>query len=153
METWHVYQLRGGTELLYVGHARRLKVRLDQHRQQKSWWPEVTEILSEEFATKDEAMRREKELWADGRPKYNRASPFRTDEEWRQYNAEYWPRRRQTAEYQQIARAYREKPETKAYMREYHRTYMQNPANRARATERQRLRRARRQQQDGPGLF
>ena len=56
METWHVYQLRSDSELLYVGHARRLKIRLDQHRQQKPWWPEVTEVHSEEFATKDSEL-------------------------------------------------------------------------------------------------
>lgn len=173
----HVYQLRSDTELLYVGHARRLKQRLGQHRVQKPWWPEVTEVLSEEFATKDEAILREKEIWASGRPKYNRVSPFRTDEEWAEHNHEYERQLRQTGEYQRRQREYRQKPETKAYMREYR----QKPENRARARARQRtpeylaqireykqrpeikareqirdrgrLRGRRRWQQSGPGLF
>jgi predicted GIY-YIG superfamily endonuclease len=152
METWHVYQLRSDTGLLYVGHARRLKIRLDQHRQQKPWWPEVTEVRSEEFATKDEAILREKELWADGRPKYNRASPFRTDEEWREHNREYDRRRRQTVEYRQRQSATNRTPEHRAYMR----AFSQKPEQRVRNRERQRIYRARlrqQQAQDGPGLF
>lgn len=68
-------------ELLYVGYTRWLKRRLYEHRRYKAWWPEVTETRSEEFATEDAARAREKELWAGGRPKYNRQTPFLTAEE------------------------------------------------------------------------
>jgi predicted GIY-YIG superfamily endonuclease len=87
METWHVYQLRSDTELLYVGYTRRLKCRLREHERQKPWWQEVTDIRLEEFSSEDAARQREKEIWADARPKHNRHSPFRTDVERRNYIA------------------------------------------------------------------
>src|SRR5438552_1923722 len=100
MATWHVYQFRSETELLYVGYTRQLKTRLGQHKRDKPWWPEVTDVRAEEFTTEDEARRREKELWADRRPKYNRKSPFQTKEELREYHRKW-------------ARKYREIPENR----------------------------------------
>src|SRR5215813_7760844 len=81
--TWHVYQFRSDTELLYVGYTRRPDQRLRQHKHEKPWWPEVTDIRWEEFATEGEARQREKELWAAEHPKYNQMSPFKTEEEFR----------------------------------------------------------------------
>ena|SRR6266568_1582230 len=81
MTTWHVYQLRSATELLYVGHTRELPKRLSAHRCGKPWWPEVTDVHSEEFGSEDEARQCEKVIWASERPKYNKVSPFLTEEE------------------------------------------------------------------------
>jgi len=112
---WYVYQLRSDTELLYVGYTRRLKRRLGEHRRLKPWWPEVTRTPSERFATEDEARQREKELWAGERPKYNKRSPFVTDEEHVADN------RRRVKEWMAAH------PERR---REYERKYNADPANR-----------------------
>lgn len=150
METWHVYQLRSDTELLYVGYTRFLKRRLSQHRRNKPWWPEVTDVGAEEFGTEDEARQREKDLWAAGQPKHNRRSPFRTAEEGRACalaNVKRWKL------------AHPEKD------REYWQARMAKPgkreANRARIRESQLRNRpttragraAGRWRQTGPGLF
>ena len=144
MSTWYVYQLLSATELLYVGNSRWLKERLGEHRRGKSWWPEVTDIRSEEFATEDEARQREKELWAGGRPKYNQASPFRTEEELRAYRRQIDRRRRRVRSAEQTAKRQRQ---IREYMREYN--------HRPEVVERQRLRYLSRkgQGQAGPGLF
>jgi len=152
METWHVYQLRSDTELLYVGYTRQqLKRRLGEHRRLKLWWPEVTEIRSEQFGTEDEARQREKEVWAAERPKYNKYSPFVTAEErdadtrkrvrkWTRANLE---RKREWT------RAYWAKPE----VRERHRiSNRQTPSYLARPTT-VTGRRLGRRQQSGPTLF
>ena len=146
METWHVYQLRSDTELLYVGYTRRLKRRLSDHRRTKPWWPEVTQTPTEEFATEDAARQRERELWEGARPKYNRNSPFRTSEE---------------AARLQRARVKRWKHAHPERRREYERRYLADPVNREtrRAADRERKRpttvagRRARWQQPGPSLF
>ena len=124
--TWHVYQLRGGTELLYVGYTRRLKRRIGQHKRLKSWWPEVTGVQSEEFATEDAARRREKELWAQGRPKYNRTCPFVTHEEELARKRELDRRPEQIAKKRERTRRYTQSPEGRtvraAYMRQFRQT-------------------------------
>jgi predicted GIY-YIG superfamily endonuclease len=152
METWHVYQLRSDTELLYVGYTRHLERRLSQHRRTQPWWPEVTGTPSEEFTTEDAARQREKELWASERPKHNRQNPFQTDEE---------RKAKKRAEEKKWASAHRE--QTRAACRAYYarnaealrakaRENSQRPEVRARARERQaRLRGV--PQQPGPGLF
>lgn len=149
METWHVYQLRSDTDLLYVGYTRQLlKRRLGSHRRTKSWWPEVTGVRSEEFATEDEARQREKELWADGRPKHNKYSPFRTAKErnaenrrrvraWNDANPER--KRAQNARWEAS-------PGGKAYRREWQRRHQPTTVAGRRA-------RGKRWQQSGPGLF
>jgi predicted GIY-YIG superfamily endonuclease len=147
MEKWHVYQLRSDTELLYVGYSRWLKRRLYEHGRYKAWWPEVTDIQSEEFATEDEARRREKELWAGGRPKYNRQTPFLTPEESRAKNLARKERFKRGLSYSEYL----------AGERERNRARLRTPEGRAQASERQRRYRARgggkRWQQSGPGLF
>ena len=145
---WHVYQLRSETELLYVGYTRNLKRRFWQHAHSKSWWSEVTDIQSEEFATEDEARQREKELWAAERPKHNQKSPFLTPEESREYHREY----KRKPEQQQRKREYERTPEQQQWRWQYERT----PERRLREYQRQQRRRAgsgRRWQQTGPGLF
>ena len=144
MAIWHVYQLRSDAELLYVGYTRHLKTRVMDHRRQKPWWPEVTDVRPEEFTSEDDARQREKELWASERPKYNRVSPFRTDEEISEYIREYersqrvrppgWEQRKRDIE-RERART----PERKAYLRDYRRTHQRKDAKRW--------------QQTGPGLF
>jgi predicted GIY-YIG superfamily endonuclease len=146
METWHVYQFRSDTELLYVGHTRWLKRRLYEHGRYKAWWPEVTDIRSEEFGTEDEARQREKELWAGGRPKYNRQSPFLTAEEQFAKNAAAKERFKRTPQYSTYL----------AGERERNRRRQQTPEGRAQAVERCRRYRAKggkRSPQTGPGLF
>ena len=158
MPTWHVYQLRSDTELLYVGYTRNLKDRLGQHRRGKPWWPEVTEVRSEEFTTEDDARRQEKEIWAAESPKYNRLNPFLTPEE---------KKARKRAEAQRWASAHREQAreacrdwyarnaETR---RAQQREYSQRPEVRDRERGRWQAlrgvpRRKRGREQDGPGLF
>ena len=146
---WYVYQFRNDTQLLYVGHTRYLKRRISEHRRQKPWWPEVTEIWSEESATEDEARQREKEVWAAESPKYNKQSPFVSADEyaaqardrvkqWRLGNPERkreWERRYLAANYEDL----------RAYHRDWER--------RKRPTTRAGRRLGRHWQQPGPGLF
>ena len=169
MTTWHVYQLRANTELLYVGYSRWLTRRLGQHRREKPWWPEVTDVQSEEFASEEEARRRERELWVGVRPKYNRQSPFVTDEDVRERTREQSRVRktRMTPEaqerYRQRKAAYRARPEVLEAERERDRKRNRTPKRRAlkqtpeyRAYMREYRRRtaaAKRQPQAGPGLF
>ena len=158
MVTWHVYQLRSDTELLYVGYSRKLKDRLSQHRRTKPWWLEVTEIRSEEFATEDEARQREKEIWATERPKYNKVNPFLTPEEEREREARQereWAAAHREGCRESCRRWYARNREAKLL---YQREYNQKPEVRARARARwQGLRGIPRRQrgwkQDGPGLF
>jgi predicted GIY-YIG superfamily endonuclease len=159
MTIWHVYQLHSDTELLYVGYTRqRLQARLGQHRRKKPWWPEVTDIRSEEFATEDEARQREKELWADGQPKYNLLSPFQTDEERRAQDRAYtkmWARTHREASRESCRGWYERNREAKLL---YQREYSNRPEVRARERDRwRRLRGVPRQakgwRQTGPGLF
>ena len=120
MTTWHVYQLRSDTELLYVGYSRWPKKRLSEHKRTKAWWPEVTGIWSEQFSTEDEARQREKDLWASGRPKYNKQTPLLTPEEKlqskREYNHEYLkvPERRRLAAARKLEWQQRKRPTTVA---------------------------------------
>jgi predicted GIY-YIG superfamily endonuclease len=147
MEKWHVYQLRSDTELLYVGYTRRFGCRLREHSRQKSWWPEVTDVRSDEFTSEDEARQREKEIWASERPKYNKHSPFRTDEERRDYIARNQPKFDRSPKGRERTRRYNQSPKG----RERARRYQQK--NGEALAARQRLYRARRWQQPGPGLF
>ena len=41
-QTHYVYRLFSGYELLYVGCTSRPEQRLAEHRDTKTWWPEVT---------------------------------------------------------------------------------------------------------------
>ena len=151
METWHVYQLHSDTELLYVGYTRWLKRRLRDHRREKPWWPEVIEVRSEEFATEDEARQREKELWVDGRPKYNKNSPFRTVEEQAVYmraNVKRWRR-----EHPEQFRKYEQNRMATPEYREARLAYQREWRKRGRRPTTVAGRRAVRWQQSGPGLF
>ena len=136
---WHVYQFRSDTELLYVGHTRQLKKRLNQHKNGKPWWPEVTDVVTEEFATEDAARQREKEVWATERPKYNRLSPFLTNEEQQQAERERTRRWHQSAK----GRAYRREYDQTPLRRQRKREFARRGANGL----------GRRWQQGGPGLF
>ena len=159
METWHVYQLRSDTELLYVGYTRRLKRRLYEHSRFKTWWSEVTGVNSEKFASEDKARQREKEIWATGQPKYNKRSPFLTDEEhdalsrsrardWRLAN----PGRKREAdrEYQRQLMADPEAREAELIRKRD--SWQRNKHKRPTTVAGRRLG-SRRWQQPGPGLF
>lgn len=153
---WHVYQLHSDTELLYVGNSRWLTNRLGWHRRNQPWWPEVTGVRSEEFASEDEARQREKEVWASERPKYNKYNPFRTVDEFhatkrdeqRPRSVPYMRQRRQDPEFREQERREkkerRDDPERHAPELEYSRWY-----ERARRQPRRR----RYWPQSGPGLF
>lgn len=148
--TWHVYQLRSETgELLYVGHSRWLKTRIRQHRNRKTWWPEVARIQSEEFTGETEARLREQEIWVAEQPKYNQVNPFRTLE------YELSPRTRERRREREYAR--KRTPEYRAQSREYDRKRgKRTPERLARQREYDRKhqrRTARPWQQEGPGLF
>src|SRR5258708_4385222 len=159
---WYVYQFRSNTHLLYVGYTRYLKRRLGQHRRLKPWWPEVTEVRSEEFSTEDEARRREKELWADGQPKYNRHSPFlfgrqegavpvvlRLADGQPKYNrhSPFLTPEEERARHRALER----RPDQLIRKRERAQAYGQTAAGRAVRAEY--MRKFRRRQQTGPGLF
>lgn len=150
---WHVYQFRSDTELLYVGYSRHLKRRIGNHRREKPWWPEVTDIVTEEFDSEGGARQREKAIWASERPKYNRNNPFATPEEERRRDASYERSAESLERKRQQQREYDKTPARRArtrnrkrsdaykawhkdYMRAYNRTY-----------------RPRGWRQTGPGLF
>jgi predicted GIY-YIG superfamily endonuclease len=61
--------------LLYVGISSDGLRRFKQHRRDKPWTPFVAEIRVEHFATREEAMQRERELVLAERPPYNRLVP------------------------------------------------------------------------------
>jgi predicted GIY-YIG superfamily endonuclease len=137
---WHVYRLSSGTDLLYVGYTRQLKHRLTSHRREKPWWPEVTDILSEEFGSEDDARQRELQVWTDEHPKYNVNCPFRTvEEQERQREWHGGPEKRR--QYDRTAKRQDRKktPEYRAYKSAYNREYRKLGAKRWRQT--------------GPGLF
>jgi hypothetical protein len=147
METW-VYQFRSDTELLYVGKSYRLEDRISTHRRTRPWWPEVTEIRKEQFATEDDAREREKEIWAAERPKYNKISPLRTPEEEREQQRRLYVK-------------YRQQPGGKEKQRKQRRErYWIDPEYRERILQHSRERRRRLRsgvrrpwRQEGPGLF
>jgi len=57
--------------LLYVGISLNVFARLSQHRRDKEWWDEVTEITVKHYDTREEALDAEaKSIKTDG-PKYN----------------------------------------------------------------------------------
>ena len=158
MATWRVYQFRGDSGLLYVGYSRDLRRRLSQHRRKQSWWPEVTSISSEEFATEDEARQREKEVWAAERPKYNRVNPFQTAEEKRaqkRVQSQKWASANREVARKRCRESYARHREARLARQ---REYSNRPEVRARERERwQQLRGVPRRPkgwpQDGPGLF
>ena len=154
METWHVYQLRSDAELLYVGYTRRLRRRLGEHRRGKPWWPEVTRTQSERFGSEDQARQREKEIWATGSPKYNRRSPFATEEERiaaMRARVAAWQRTHQEQR-REYLRAYGADPEKRPAIRANSREWQKR--NRPTTVEGRRIgSRAGRQKQSGPSLF
>jgi len=169
METW-VYQLCSDTELLYVGKSYSLHKRLLGHRRTQPWWPEVTEIRKEQFATEDEARQREKEIWASGRPKYNKVSPLRTREEELQEDRERKKLRRQQPGVRERERKnererFRTDPEYRERRREVLREAYRKQRERFRidpeyrehrrkiSRESWRRTKGKRWQQEGPGLF
>ncbi len=63
---YHVYVLKNGEGRLYVGHTDDLKRRLAEHQAGRSRWTRArgpwSLVFSEPFATRAEAMKREKSL-------------------------------------------------------------------------------------------
>jgi hypothetical protein len=73
-------------DVIYVGCTARISERLNQHRQSKPWFSEVTQIDLEDFVGKDAAVTRERELINEHRPVYEWSPQSRAlrPEEWRQ---------------------------------------------------------------------
>jgi predicted GIY-YIG superfamily endonuclease len=147
--TWHVYQLRNSTDLLYVGYTRNLKRRLADHRLGKPWWPEVTSIKAEEFSSEDAARQRELQIWEDEDPKYNKCCPFRVPAELKELkrlrdsgrarsNLEY-ERARSGSRWTAERQARDKTPKYRAWRSAYNREYRELGPRRSRQT--------------GPGLF
>lgn len=122
---WYVYQLRSDAGLLYVGYTRYLKRRIGQHRRLKPWWPEVTDVQSQEFATEDAARRREKEIWGAEQPEYNRTCPFMTHEEELARRRQLDRRPEQIAKKRERTRRYTQSPEGRAVRAAYMRKFRQ----------------------------
>ncbi|MFI7073604.1 GIY-YIG nuclease family protein [Micromonospora sediminicola] len=57
--------------LLYVGITMNLPARLKQHRKDKHWWLQVTNIVIEPFETREAALAAEKKAIRDESPVYN----------------------------------------------------------------------------------
>lgn len=67
-----LYRLLGeGGELLYVGISLNVAKRMSEHRKDKSWWDEVTDIKRTQYSSKHEALKAERQAIKRDRPKYN----------------------------------------------------------------------------------
>jgi predicted GIY-YIG superfamily endonuclease len=164
--TWQVYRLYNAEkELLYVGHTRWLTRRLGEHRRLKTWWPDVTATVLDNYETEDEARLRERAIWKAEIPRYNKLSPFRTVEDvraYRRYQMSPEARERQRASNRvanmtpEAAERKRARARATGPMRD-RRVMSMTPEQRERERARDRRRKvaARRQRasQSGPGLF
>jgi len=73
-----VYRLYGAEDNpLYVGCTKRLKTRLHQHAKSKEWWPEVAEVVSETFASAEDAADAEQKQVRELSPRYNVTPRYR----------------------------------------------------------------------------
>jgi len=66
-----LYKFWNKNELLYVGISLNVFARLSQHRRDKEWWDEVTEIKVKHFDTREEALDAEAKSIKNDSPKYN----------------------------------------------------------------------------------
>jgi predicted GIY-YIG superfamily endonuclease len=66
---YRLYDAEGA--LLYIGCSLRFPRRLDDHRRNKAWWPEVSTITIECFGTHDDAMEAEYTAIRTEAPRYN----------------------------------------------------------------------------------
>lgn len=96
-----VYRLFG-TEgvLLYVGIARRIGLRWDQHATSQPWWPDVLQMTVEWYPSRTEAETAEREAIRTEEPKYNVAHypELRIAATSSRYPASPWIRREQVSE-------------------------------------------------------
>lgn len=74
---YYVYQLWSGPTCLYVGRVgnsgpQRMLRRLGQHARSQPWWPEVTRVKVETFATHEEIVATEQRLIGELGPVHNR---------------------------------------------------------------------------------
>ena len=66
-----LYKFWNNNELLYVGISLNYFARLSQHRRDKDWWDEVTEITVKHYDTREEALDAEAKSIKKDNPKYN----------------------------------------------------------------------------------
>ena len=66
-----LYKFWNKDELLYVGISLNYFARLSQHRRDKDWWDEVTEITVKHYDTREEALDAEAKSIKKDNPKYN----------------------------------------------------------------------------------
>lgn len=67
-----LYRILGeGGELLYVGISLNVAKRMSEHRSEKSWWDEVTDIKREHYSTRETALEVESRTIKREQPKYN----------------------------------------------------------------------------------
>ena len=66
-----LYKFWNNNELLYVGISLNVFARLSQHKRDKSWWDEITEITVKHYDTRDEALDAEAKAIKESGPKYN----------------------------------------------------------------------------------
>lgn len=68
--------------LLYVGITDSLDDRLAQHRMEKGWWPEVTQVTTHEFGSRLAALNAEAKAIFWEEPRYNVLGSPRYDADW-----------------------------------------------------------------------
>ena len=56
---YFVYWLRDDYQTLYVGYTENPSRRLKEHRRQKPWFPKITNVSIERYATRHEALKTE----------------------------------------------------------------------------------------------
>lgn len=66
-----LYKFWNKDELLYVGISLNVFARLSQHRRDKDWWDEITEITVTHFETREKALDAEAKAIKEQNPKYN----------------------------------------------------------------------------------
>lgn len=66
-----LYKFWNKNELLYVGISLNVFARLSQHRRDKEWWDEVTEITVKHYDTREQALDAEAKSIKKDNPKYN----------------------------------------------------------------------------------
>ena len=66
-----LYRFWNEDELLYVGISLNVFARLSQHRRDKDWWDEITNITVSHFDTREQALDAEAKAIKEENPMYN----------------------------------------------------------------------------------
>ena len=66
-----LYRFWNQDELLYVGISLNVFARLSQHRRDKDWWDEITNITVSHFDTREQALDAEAKAIKEENPMYN----------------------------------------------------------------------------------